>query len=65
MKIDVTKIHIYLAEKDMNQSAFAEKCGISRQNLSSIIQRGTCTAKTAGKLATGLDIHVSELIKES
>lgn len=64
MNIDVMKIHISLAEKDMDQQTLAKKCGISRQNLSSIIRRGTCTAKTAGKLAAGLGIPVSELIKE-
>lgn len=65
MKIEVKKIHIFLAEQKMTQLALAKKCGISRQNLSIIIRRGTCTAETAGKLAAGMGIPVSELIKES
>lgn len=64
MNIEAKKIQVYLAEKNMNQSDLATKCGISRQTLNAIIRRGTCNAKIAGKLALGLDVSVSEIIKE-
>lgn len=65
MKIDVNKIKIILAEREMTRSALAALCGISRQNISTILTRGTCEPKTAGKLAKGLGIPVDEIIKEA
>lgn len=64
MKIDVNKIKIILAEREMTRSALAALCGISRQNISTILTRGTCEPKTAGKLAKGLGIPVDEIVKE-
>ena len=64
MKIDVYKIKVILAEKEMTRSALAGLCGISRQNISTILTRGTCALKTAGKLAKGLGISVAEIIKQ-
>lgn len=64
MIINATKIETLLAERGMTKAALADACGISRQNVSTIIRRGTCEPKTAGKLAMGLDVPVSEIIKE-
>ena len=64
MIINATKIETLLAEQGMTKAALASVCGISRQNISTIIRRGTCEPKTAGKLAMGLNVPVSEIIKE-
>lgn len=64
MKLNVHKIKLILAEREMNRSEYAEKCGISRQNVSTILTRGTCELKTAGRLAKGLGVSVSEIVKE-
>lgn len=64
MLINATKIETLLAERGMTKVALADACGISRQNVSTIIRRGTCEPKTAGKLAMGLNVPVSEIIKE-
>lgn len=64
MTINATKIETLLAERGITKAALADACGISRQNVSTIIRRGTCEPKTAGKLATGLNVPVSEIIKE-
>ena len=61
MNINKVKIETMLAERGMTKSALAEGCGISRQT---IIRRGTCEPKTAGKLALGLGVPVAELIEE-
>ena len=37
---------------------------MSRQNISTIIRRGTCEPRTAGKLAAGLGVSVLEIIAE-
>lgn len=64
MRINVIRIESILAERDMTKSAFAERCGVSRQNISTIIRRGTCEPRTAGKLAAGLGVSVAEIIAE-
>lgn len=64
MNISTRKIETLLAERGMTKAALSESCGISRQNISTIIRRGTCEPKTAGKLALGLGVPVAELIEE-
>lgn len=64
MTIDTTRIETMLAERGLTKKAYAANCGISRQNVSTIMRRGTCEPKTAGKLAAGLGISVADIIKE-
>lgn len=64
MKINVNKIKVILAERSMTRAELAAGCGISRQNISTILTRGTCELKTAGKIAKGLGIPVEEIMKE-
>lgn len=64
MTIDTMRIETMLAERGLTKKAYAANCGISRQNVSTIIRRGTCEPKTAGKLAAGLGISVADIIKE-
>lgn len=64
MKLDAVKIKMILAEREMTRGDLAEACGLCRQNVSIILNRGTCEPKTAGKLARGLGVPVSEIVKE-
>lgn len=64
MKLERNKILQILAERGMTRVALAKACGISRQNISTILTRGTCEPRTAGKLAKGLGIPVGEIVKE-
>ena len=64
MKIDVRAIDVKLAEKGMTRAALAESSGICRQSVSMVLNRGSCTPVTAGKLAAALDISVSEIASE-
>ena len=64
MKLDVMKIVRIMAEHGMTKSELAVRSGVSRQQISTIIGRGTCTPKTAGKLAAGLGVSVAEIMKE-
>ena len=64
MKISKKKIMLILAEKEMTWSALAERIGMTRQNLSTIMGRGTCAPATAGKLAKGLDVPISDIVGE-
>jgi len=63
MTINAIKLETMLAERGLTKSAYAKNCGISRQNISTIIRRGTCEPKTAGKLAAGLGVSVADIIE--
>lgn len=62
MTINTRRIETLLAERGMTKAALSDRCGISRQNVSTIIRRGTCEPRTAGKLAAGLGVPVAEII---
>ena len=64
MTINTQRIEVILAERGLTKAALAENCGISRQNVSTIIRRGTCEPKTVGKLAAGLGVPVAEIIEK-
>ena len=63
MKISATRIDTILAERGMTKAALADRCGVSRQNISTIIRRGTCEPRTAGKLAAGLGVDVADILE--
>lgn len=64
MRIDSLKIKLLMAEQGMKQSALADLCGISRQNISAMLTRGTCSVPKVGQLAKALGVKPEEIIKE-
>ncbi len=64
MTISATKINLLKAEQRLTNVSLAERSGISRQSISTILLRGTCTPITAGKLARGLGVSVADIIRE-
>ena len=64
MTINTIKLETMLAERGMTRTELAKQCGISRQNVSTIIRRGTAEPKTVGKLAAGLGVSFADIIKE-
>ena len=64
MRINSIKIKLLMAEQEINQSVLAERCGISRQNISATLARGTCSGAKVGKIAKALGVDVLEIIKE-
>lgn len=64
MNISAVKIETILANHGRTKTELAKCCGISRQNISTIVRRGTCEPKTAGKLAAGLGVDVTDIMKE-
>ena len=61
MNIIPMRIEIMLAKKRMTKATLAEKSGVSRQNISTIVRRGTYSPITAGKLAAALGVEVVDL----
>lgn len=64
VKLNTHEIKIIMAERQMSNVELAATCGFSRQNVSTILRRGTCALKTVGKLASGLNIPVESIMKE-
>lgn len=65
MKLRTQYIETKLAELGLTKKALAANCGISAQSVSTIIRRGTCEPKTAGKLAKGLGVPVATIVEEA
>ena len=63
MKINRRKIELILSERNMTKTALGDNSGISRQNMSTILGRGTCEPKTAAKLANGLGVQIFQIIE--
>lgn len=61
MRINTQRLELLLAERGMTKSALADKAGISRQNISTILRRGTAEPKTVGKLAVGLGVDLMSI----
>ena len=65
MKINKMKVETLLAERGLTKAELAAQCGVSRQNISTILLRGTCEPRTVGKLAAGLGVAVAEIVGEA
>lgn len=63
MNINGTKLELLTAAKGLNFTKLAELSGVSRQNISTIKTRGTCSAKNLVKLANALGVDVEELLE--
>ena len=57
-------LEIMAARKGMKMGQLADMAGLCRHNLSTIENRGTCTAVTACKIAAALGVDVTEIIEE-
>ena len=63
IKLNIPPILRLLAERKLTNKALAELTGISRQNISTILRRGTCSAPNAGRLAGGLGVAVDQIME--
>lgn len=63
MKLNVNRIELRMAERQLTRKDLSDLCGVCRQNISTIIKRGTCEPATAGKLAAGLGLRVEEIVQ--
>ena len=62
MKINIEKINILMAKKALPAYKLADLAGVSRQTISTVRYRGTCSTTTAIKIANGLGVEIEELI---
>ncbi len=63
MKISKSKIELILAKKNLKVVEAAKIMGMTRQNFSTIKNRGTCTPATALRIANGLGVDIEDFIE--
>lgn len=64
MEISKKAIEMILADQQLDKSKLSEKIGCNRSWLSQVISRESCRPATAGRIARGLGVPVSEILKE-
>jgi len=65
MRIDKVKIMVAMAKKGLNQTELAKVVGMSRGNLSTIINGKRCKAETLLKIAKALGVEdINDLLEE-
>ena len=62
MKINVLRIEKELARQEMTKKKLAELAGMHRQNVTTIMKRGSCEAITAGKISKALGVDIAEIL---
>ena len=64
MKINRTSVDIALSRSDLGSyTELARRMGCSVQNLSVILNRGSCRPATASKIADALGVPLEEVIE--
>lgn len=63
MRIYVWKVEAMLARDGVTRAELSKRSGISRQSVSCILQRGTCSTVNAGKIARALGVDVTEIME--
>jgi plasmid maintenance system antidote protein VapI len=62
MKLDVFAIKLLIAERELKILELAKKMDCCRDGVHQILRRGSCTPKTAGRLAHALDVPVEAIV---
>ena len=62
MKLSKEKIELIMATKYLSKTDIAEKCGITRQRVSCILNSENVQPKTAGMIAKSLGVGVTEIL---
>lgn len=64
MKLKKTKVLLVMAERNMYQKDLAEAAGMSRGNLSTLINGKNCQPRTAFRIAEALGVDVTEILED-
>lgn len=62
--LNVLKIKSLLAATGLTASELSKQAGISRQSISTILGRGTCSLINAGRLAKALGVDIESIWQE-
>ena len=64
MKIRPVAIKNMMAVRLMTQEELAQAAGVSRQTINTLLLKGSCSAKTARKIAQALNVEPVAFVKE-
>lgn len=64
VKLDVMIVKKAMAEKRVNGKMLSALTGISRNGVSLILSRGTCSLTSAGLIADALGMEIEEIVRE-
>lgn len=63
MNLNSSNIKLLMAEQELNIGLLAERMDMSRQWVSSNLQRGYSNTKFINKLAEALEVEIKEIVK--
>ena len=63
MDINVSQVYAWMARRNMTQSDIARKSGLTRQLVSTILTRKTCSPLNLGRIANALGVAPGEIMK--
>ena len=64
MKIDPAKLQIVIVGRMLNIQKLAKLMGVKTHVLRAVLERESCTADMARRIADALDVSVSEISKD-
>lgn len=64
MKLDKEKIKLLMARREVSVTELAERCGKTKQRISTILNSVNVSPKTAGMLARALEVDVTEILAD-
>ena len=62
MKLNVLAIKRLMANKQINNVELSKRSGISRQSISVILARGSCSIINVGRLANALQVDIEAIV---
>ena len=63
MILNQNKVAVAMARKGMDKTQLAKAAGVSRNRMYVILNSRTITPMVAGKLATALDVDVTDILE--
>ena len=65
MQLNTDKIRILIAQQRLNRQQLADKSGVSRVTISTLLCRGTCQTETAIKLSEALGVEPEVILRSA
>ena len=64
MHINIKKVSRLMGAKLMTQQALADAAGVSRVTINATLLKGSCSTRTAGKIAAALDVSPADIVEQ-
>lgn len=64
MRISSKKVKSLMGVRLMTQQALADVTGVSRTTINATLLKGSCSTRTAGKIAKALNVDPCEIVEE-